>query len=53
MQCWAWNVYRAASKAHWVGGVEVPTADAAIAAAAVTFGSDIKKLIAVRRREIA
>ncbi len=43
----AWDVYRAAAKARWVGRVEAPTADAAI-----TFNSDAWKLIAVRRREI-
>jgi hypothetical protein len=30
-----------------------PTADAAIEAAAVVFESDVRRLIAVRRREIA
>jgi hypothetical protein len=47
------DVYRTAAKARWVGRVKVPAADAAIEAAAVDFGADIKKLIAVRRREIA
>jgi hypothetical protein len=52
-RCFAWDVYRAAAKARWVGRVEAPTAGAAIEAAAVTFNTDIRKLIAVRRREIA
>lgn len=53
MRRWAWDVYRAAAKARWVGRVEAPTAEAAIEAAAMEFDSDVKKLIAVRCREIA
>jgi hypothetical protein len=53
MRRFAWDIYRAAARARWVGRVEAPTADAAIEAAAVIFDSDIKKLIALRRREIA
>jgi hypothetical protein len=50
---WAWDVYYAAAKARWVGRVEANDADEAIQAAAVTFGADVRKLIAMRRREIA
>jgi hypothetical protein len=53
VQRFAWDVYRAASKARWIGRVEASTADAAIEAAAVEFDSDIRRLIAVQRREIA
>ncbi len=44
--------YRAAAKARWVGSLEAPSADAAIEAAAVEFGADAWKLIAVQRFEI-
>lgn len=50
---WAWDVYYAAARARWVGRVEASYADEAIQAAAVTFGVNVRKLIAVRRREIA
>jgi hypothetical protein len=36
-----------------VGRIEASGADGAIHAAAVTFGADVRKPIAVRRREIA
>jgi hypothetical protein len=49
----AWDVYYAAASARWVGRVEASDADGAIEAAAVTFGADVLKLLAVRRREIA
>jgi hypothetical protein len=52
VQCFAWDVFRAASRARWVGRIEAATADAAIEAAAVEFKMDAWKLIAVRRREI-
>jgi hypothetical protein len=48
MRRWAWDVYRAAAKARWVGRVEAPSASAAIEAAAVTFDTDIRKLNAIR-----
>jgi hypothetical protein len=50
---YGWTVYRAASRARWVGQVIASTADEAIEAAATEFNTDIKKLIAVRRYEIA
>jgi hypothetical protein len=50
---YAWDVYRAAARARWVGRVVAGDADAAIEMAAVEFRTDIKKLIAVRRYEIA
>jgi hypothetical protein len=40
-------------RARWVGLIIAPSADAAIEAAAIDFRTDIKKLIAVRRFEIA
>jgi hypothetical protein len=46
-------VYRAAARARWIGRVIAHSADAAIEAAAVEFKTDIRKLIAVRRFEIA
>jgi hypothetical protein len=49
----AWSVYRAASRARWVGQVIASTADEAIEAAATEFKTDVKKLIAVRRYKIA
>jgi hypothetical protein len=49
---WAWDVYYAAARARWVGRVEASDVDEAIEAAALTFGADVRKLIAVRRREI-
>lgn len=50
---YAWDVYRAAARARWVGQVIASTADEAIEAAAVEFRTDIKKLIAVRRWAVA
>jgi hypothetical protein len=49
----AWDVYRAAARAKWVGQVIAADADEAIEAAAVEFRIDIRKLIAVRRLEVA
>jgi hypothetical protein len=46
----SWDIYRAASKAKWIGSVEAPDADAAIEKAAAEFKIDAKPLIAVRRR---
>jgi hypothetical protein len=45
--------YRAAAQARWVGRVIASSADGAFNAAAVEFRTDMKKLIAVRRYEIA
>ena len=52
LQRFAWDVYRAAARARWVGRVIASSADAAIEAAAVEFNTDAWKLIAVRRFEI-
>jgi hypothetical protein len=41
-----WDIYRAASKAKWIGTVEASDADGAIEAAA---RSSIRTLIAVRQ----
>ena len=49
----AWDIYRAAARARWVGRVIAADADEAIEVAAVEFSTDIRKLIAVRRYEIA
>jgi hypothetical protein len=49
---YAFDVYRAAARARWVGQVVAISADAAIEAAAVEFRTDVKKLIAVRRYEV-
>jgi hypothetical protein len=49
----AWDVYRAAARARWVGQVIASDADEAIEAAAVEFGTDVRKLIAVRRWMVA
>jgi hypothetical protein len=46
---WAWDVYRAAATARWVGRVIAAGADEAIAAP-VEFRTEVKKLIAVRNR---
>jgi hypothetical protein len=51
MQSYVWHVYRATSRARWVGSVTASTADEAVEAAAVTFRTDAWKLIAVRRYE--
>jgi hypothetical protein len=53
LQRYAWDVYRAAARARRVGRVIASTADEAIEAAAVEFLTNVKKLIAVRRYEIA
>jgi Ser/Thr protein kinase RdoA (MazF antagonist) len=53
LQRYAWDVYRAAARAKWVGRVIASTVDAAIEEAAVEFKTDAWKLIAVRRFEIA
>jgi hypothetical protein len=50
---YAWDVYRAGARSRWVGRIIAADADEAIEAAAVEFRTDIKKLIAVRRYEIA
>jgi hypothetical protein len=47
-----WDVYRAASRARFVGQVIARSADEAIEVAAIEFNTNIKKLIAVRRFEI-
>jgi hypothetical protein len=52
MQRYAWDIYRAAARARWIGRVVAPSADTAIEAA-VEFSTDVRKLIAVRRFEIA
>jgi hypothetical protein len=49
----AWDVYRAAARARWIGRVVAASASEAIEAAAVEFNTDAWKLIAVRRFEIA
>jgi hypothetical protein len=49
----SWDIYRAASKAKWIGSVEAADADAAIKAAAIEFKTDARRLIAVRRRAIS
>jgi hypothetical protein len=49
----AWNVYRAAARARWIGRVVASTADEAIKAAAVEFKTDARKLIAVPAYKIA
>ncbi len=53
MARWAWDVYRAAARSRWVGRVVAHSAEAAVEAAAVEFKTDARKLIAVRRFEIA
>jgi hypothetical protein len=50
---YCWDIYRAAARARYVGQVIAADADEAIESAAVGFRTDIKKLIAVRRYEIA
>jgi hypothetical protein len=47
-----WAVYRAASRAKWIGQVVARSADEAIEAAAIVFNTNAKKLIAVRQVEI-
>jgi hypothetical protein len=53
MQLHAWDVYRAAARARWIGRVVASSADAAVETAAVEFNTDPRKLIVVRRSEIA
>jgi hypothetical protein len=48
-----WDLYCEAFKPTSIGSIEAASAEAAIEAAAVEFDTDIRKLIAVRRREIA
>jgi hypothetical protein len=48
----AWDVYRAAARARWVGRVIAADAHEAIEAAAVEFRTNVKKPIAVQRYEI-
>jgi hypothetical protein len=52
LQRYAWDVYRAAARARWIGRVIAPNADAAVEAAAIEFNTGVRKLIAVRRFEI-
>jgi hypothetical protein len=49
----SWDIYKAASKAKWIGTVEAPDADARIEAAAKEFKTDPWRLIAVWRHAIA
>ena len=53
LQRCAFDIYRAAARARWLGQVITSTADEAIEAAAVEFKTYAQKLIAVRRYEIA
>ncbi len=46
----SWDIYRAASKAKWIGSVEASDEGSAIEAAAIEFKTDAWRLIAVRRR---
>jgi hypothetical protein len=46
----SWDIYKAASKAIWVGSVEAPDKAAAIEKAAADFKQDAWRLIAVERR---
>jgi hypothetical protein len=48
----AWDIYRAAARAGWIGQVIAHSADEAIETAAAEFNTDAWKLIAVRRYEI-
>jgi hypothetical protein len=52
-QRFAWDVYRAAARARYVGQVIAANADEAIEAAPVDYRTDTKKLVAVRRWEVA
>jgi hypothetical protein len=49
----SWDIYRAASKARWIGTVEAADADAAIKATAIEFKTDARRLIAVLCRAIS
>jgi hypothetical protein len=53
MQRYAWDVYRAAARARWVGRVIASTADEAIEVAAAEYKTDVWKLIAVHGFEIS
>jgi hypothetical protein len=46
MTFYAWDVYRAAARARWIGRVVANDADGGIEMAAVEFKPDIRKLIA-------
>jgi len=46
----SWDIYKAASKAKWIGSVEASDESSAIEAAAKEFATDAWRLIAVRRR---
>jgi hypothetical protein len=48
MPRFAWDVYRAAARARWIGQVVAGNANEAIEVAAIEFRTDVKKLIAVR-----
>jgi hypothetical protein len=52
-QRYAWDVYRAAARARWVGQVIAADADEAIEAAAVDYRTGVRKLIAVRGGKVA
>ncbi len=49
----SWDIYRAASKAKWIGTVEAADEADAIAKAVKEFKQPPEKLIAVRRGAIA
>jgi hypothetical protein len=49
----AWDIYRAAARARYVGQVIAADAEEAIEAAAIEFRADIRKLIAVSRWAVA
>ncbi len=53
MQRFAWDIYRAAARARWIGRVIASTADEAVEVAAIEYRTDAWKLIAVRQYEIA
>ncbi len=53
LQRFAWDIYRTAAQARWIGRVIAGIADEAVETAAVAFDTDAWKLIAVRRFEIA
>jgi hypothetical protein len=52
LQRFAFDIYRAAARARWIGRVIASTTDEAINAAAVEFKTDPRKLIAVRSYEV-
>jgi hypothetical protein len=53
LQRFAWDIYRTAARARWIGRVSASTAEEAIEAAAIEFNTDAWKLIAVPAYEIA